>query len=125
MGNFFEINDTLQITREQGFPAELDLEQHAKEPLKVENFKNQVFEFKDKPAIRIYKPAPDKNFLVENRNGKWIYWGLIHIIEVTHDYLRQTTSGKYKIICIYTPEEMRNVHNLTDRREDFRFFDNE
>ena len=125
MGAIFEINDTLQITKEQGFPTELDLDQHERAPLKAESFKERVFEFKDKPAIRIYKPAPDKNFFVENRGGKWIYWGLVHIIEVTHDHLKQTTSGKYKIIYIYTPEEMRKVHDLADRRDDFKFFDNE
>ena len=32
MGSYVEINDTLQITREQGFPKELSLEQHLKNP---------------------------------------------------------------------------------------------
>jgi hypothetical protein len=29
MGSFIEINDTLRITKEQGFPEELDLETHS------------------------------------------------------------------------------------------------
>ena len=28
MGSFIEINDTLRITKEQGFPKELDYEKH-------------------------------------------------------------------------------------------------
>ena len=28
MGSYVEINDTLQITKEQGFPKELDWKQH-------------------------------------------------------------------------------------------------
>jgi len=80
MGSKIEINDTLQITRAQGFPAELDLEKHKAAPLKAEDFAGRVFEFKNKAEIRNYQQAPIRNFLVENRNGKWIYWGLIHIL---------------------------------------------
>lgn len=47
---------------------------------------------------------PDRNFLVQNINGKWLYWGLVHIIEIVHDYVNQTTSGKFKIIYINTRE---------------------
>ena len=36
MGSFIEINDTLQISKEQGFPEELDYEQH-----KIKDLKNQ------------------------------------------------------------------------------------
>ena len=64
-----------------------------------------------------------RNFLVENRNGKWIYWGLIHIIQVVHDYESKTTSGKFRIIHIYTAEEMREAHDLIDRNEETKFFD--
>ena len=46
MGSYIEMNDTLQITKEQGFPKELTLEQHLKVPFKAEQFKNTVFEFK-------------------------------------------------------------------------------
>lgn len=120
MGSIIEINDTLQITREQGFPGVLDLEKHLKTPLKAEDFVDMVFEFKDKPKIRQYQQPPVRNFLAENREGKWIYWGLIHILEVTHNYIKQTTSGKFRIIYIYTPEEMDQAFHLTDRRADFK-----
>ena len=41
-----------------------------------------------------------------------------HVIEVVHDNLNQTTSGKFRIIYIYTPEEMKHAHKLIDRNKD-------
>lgn len=117
MGSFIEINDTLQITEEQGFPKELDYEQHKITAFVASDFENKIFEFKNKPKIRIYKLPPVRNFLVQNINGEWLYWGLVHIIEVTHDNINQTTSGKFKIIYIYTPEEMKYAHRLIDRNK--------
>ena len=122
MGSFTENNDTLQITKEQGFPAELVLETHLQTPFSAEDFREQVFEFKDKPKIRNYQQPPIRNFLVENRNGKWIYWGLIHILEITHDYVNKTTSGKFKIIHINTPEEMKKAFELIDRNPETNYF---
>ncbi|MCI8277617.1 MAG: hypothetical protein HFJ46_06905, partial [Clostridia bacterium] len=86
-----------------------------------EDFKDKIFEFKDKPNIRIYHRPPVRNFLVENIDGKWLYWGLIHILEIHHDYIKNTTSGKYKIIYINTPEEMKHAHNIIDRNENTRY----
>ena len=82
MGSFIEINDTLQITKEQGFPAELDIETHLKNPYSLENFEGKIYSFKDKNDIRIYKVPPVRNFLVENVDGKWVYWGLVHILKI-------------------------------------------
>ena len=118
MGSYVEINDTLQITKEQGFPKELDIQQHLKTPYTAEQFADRVFEFKNKPNIRLFKITPVRNFLVENIDGKWLDWGLVHIIEVTHDYINNTTSGKFKIIYINKPEEMEMAHNLIDRNKD-------
>lgn len=73
MGSFIETNDTLQITREQGFPKELNLEKHLKNPYNVKDFENKIFDFKNKSGIRIYHAPPVRNFFVENREGKWIY----------------------------------------------------
>jgi len=115
MGSYIQTNDTLQITSKQGFPSILDYEQHKTKAFRAENFEGQVFEFKDKEKIRIYHTPPVRNFLVHNINGKWLYWGLIHILEVQHDYVHQTTSGKFKIIYLYTPEEMITAHKLIDR----------
>ena len=121
MGSYIEINDTLQIDKSQGFPKELDHQKHLKNNFSTSDFKNKIFEFKNKPQIRIYKMPPVRNFLVENINGKWLYWGLIHIIEVTHDTINQTTSGKFKIIYIYSPEEMKYAHKLIDRNKETDF----
>ena len=37
MGSEIEMNDTLQITSEQGFPSELDYEQHQNNPFTVKD----------------------------------------------------------------------------------------
>lgn len=121
MGSFIEINDTLQISKEQGFPKELDYKQHKIKPFQTHDFEDKVFEFKDKPKIRIYKLPPVRNFLVQNINWKWLYWWLIHVIEVIHDNVKQTTSGKFKIIHIYSPEEMKFAHKLIDRNKETDF----
>ncbi len=122
MGSFTENNDTLQITKEQGFPAELVLETHIESPYSTESFEERIFEFKNKPQIRNFQQPPVRNFLVENRNGKWIYWGLIHVLEITHDYVNKTTSGKFKIIHINTPEEMKKAFELIDRNPETNYF---
>jgi hypothetical protein len=122
MGSFVETNDTLQITAEQGFPSKLNIEQHQAKPFKAEDFANKIFEFKNKPDIRIYHRPPVRNFLVQNINGKWLYWGLVHILEVVQDYEKQTTSGKFKIIYLYTPEEMKQAHKLIDRNPETDYF---
>jgi hypothetical protein len=117
MGSFIELNDTLQISREQGFPEELDYERHKIKPFVAEDFENKIFEFKDKPKVRVYQSPPTRNFLVQNIDGQWLYWGLVHVLEVTHDNINQMTSGKFKIIYIYTPEEMKYAHRLIDRNK--------
>jgi len=123
MGSMIQLNDTLQISEEQGFPTDiLDINKHLKQPYSLKDVEGKIFTFKDKPAIRIYKSPPVRNFLVQNINGRWIYWGLAHVLEITHDYVNKTTSGKYKIIYINTPEEMRQAHHLVDQREEFDHF---
>lgn len=109
MGSYIELNDTLQITTEQGFPKELNLEKHLKIPFSAEAFAGRIFEFKDKPNMRIFHPAPTRVFLVHNIDGKWLYWGHCLIIEQTINAEKKTTSGKFKIIKIYTPEHQKNM----------------
>lgn len=113
MGSFIEINDTLRITKEQGFPAGLDLETHLKTPYTVDEFADTVFHFKAKPDIRIYKVPPVRNFLVEDVGGKWVYWGLCFIQSIEHDYIKKETSGTFKIVRLNTPEEMKQMFKLT------------
>ena len=123
MGSHIETNDTLQITSEQGFPSELNFEQHKKKPFTARDFEGKVFEFRNKEKIRIYHAPPVRVFLVHNINGKWLYWGLVHILQVVHDQVKNTTSGKFKIIYIYTPEEMKQAHWLIDRNIETDYFE--
>ena len=82
MGSFIELNDTLQITTEQGFPKELTLEHHLQKPFIAEGFAGRVFDF-NKPDLRLFHPAPTRVFLVHNIDGKWLYWGHALILEQT------------------------------------------
>jgi hypothetical protein len=112
MGGYIEINDTLQITTEQGFPEKiLNLEKHQKNPIILDEVKDKVFEFYDKPNARIYQVSPTRNFLVHNIDGKWLFWGKILIIEqnIKSEGEKHVTSGKYKIIKIYDPEYQKQI----------------
>lgn len=122
MGGIIEINDTLQINTKQGFPQELDLQKHLEKPYQAEDFADKEFSFHDKRKVRVYKIPPVRNFLVQNIDGKWVYWGLIHITQIHHDYLNKVTSGKFKIIYINTPEEMKQAHHLIDQNPDTSYF---
>lgn len=95
MGSYIELNDTLQLTTEQGFPVELVLEKHLVKPFSSKDFEGRVFEFRNKPNIRICHPSPNRCFLVHNINGKWLYWGHCEIIEQTIHAKKKTTSGKF------------------------------
>ncbi|MFH1978032.1 MAG: hypothetical protein ABIJ92_01780 [Candidatus Aenigmatarchaeota archaeon] len=122
MGSYIELNDTLQITTEQGFPVELDLRKHKEVPFTVDDFENKVFEFQKKPGARVYHIPPNRNFLVHNTEGKWLYWGKILIIEQTiqREEGRQTTSGKFKIIEIFDPKYQE--HTKHNSPEDLSYF---
>jgi hypothetical protein len=121
MGSHIELNDTLQITTEQGFPKELILEKHLKNPFTAENFKGKIFSF-NKPDIRLYHPAPARVFLVHNIDGKWLYWGHIQIIEQTIHADKKTTSGKFIITKIYTSEHQKSMSKYeVDPGKEFLF----
>ena len=115
MGSFVELNDTLQITTEQGFPSDLLNLQHS---VSLETIKNKIFEFHNKSGARIYHLAPLRCFLVHNLNGKWLYWGKVVILEQTikTDSQGNTfTSGKFKITHIYDPLYQKQItQNETD-----------
>ena len=112
MGSKIELNYVLQITKKQGFPKELDYERHKKKPFTTDDFKDKIFEFKDKPSIRLFQLPPVHVFLAENIKGKWLYWGQIEITELTHNNIAQTTSGKFRIVKIFSPEEMKQAQTI-------------
>ncbi|OGN28166.1 MAG: hypothetical protein A3A33_02315 [Candidatus Yanofskybacteria bacterium RIFCSPLOWO2_01_FULL_49_25] len=122
MGTQFTHNDSLQITREQGFPKELVYEEHLKKPFTAGDFKGREFEFHDKAGLRFYQAPPVRNFLIENRDGKWLYWGLIHVLELHLDYIKKTVSGTFRITYVNTPDEMKQAHGLIDRDPETDFF---
>lgn len=107
MGSYQELNDTLQITTEQGFPVhEINLERHRQEPLTADDFAGRIFEFRNKQGARRYHTPPTRNFLVQNIGGKWLYWGKILVVSQTVEGETKetlTTSGKFRIIEIYDP----------------------
>lgn len=122
MGSIVELNDTLQITAEQGFPGVLDLEAHLRQPIDLAVVEGKVFEFSGKASIRNYQQTPVRVFLVQNIGDKWVYWGLVQVLEILHDYVAKTTSGKYEIIRIYSPDEMKQMFALTDGRPGMDYF---
>ena len=84
MGSMIELNDTLRISKKQGFPEFLDIEKHLEQPYTLDEVKDKVFEFRAKEGVRVFQQPPVRNHLVEFLNGKWLYWGLCYITEITH-----------------------------------------
>lgn len=121
MGSYIELNDTLQLTAEQGFPKELVLEKHLKKPFTAEDFEGKVFPFKDKPNMRLYHAPPNRVFLVHNIGGKWLYWGHCQVIEQTIHADTKTTSGKFIITKIYPPghQKSMSIHEVESGKEFF------
>lgn len=122
MGSTIRFNDTLQITAEQGFPAQLDIIRHLQSPLQVSAFKDLVFSFHAKEGIRNFQQPPVQNFLVENRSGKHIYWGPITILNVQHNYVANMTSGHYKLHMLYNIEQMKMAAKITGLSPELDFF---
>lgn len=132
MGSMVEINDTLELTTDQGFPADvLDLQKHLKKPITLADVKDRIFSFKDKPAARIYQLDPVRVYYVHNINGKWLFWGRVFIQSETiykkldasgnwkaGDWL---TSGTYKIIDVYNPDYQKKF-TLHEAPPDRNFF---
>ncbi|YCM44582.1 hypothetical protein V2O64_00925 [Verrucomicrobiaceae bacterium 227] len=120
MGSLLEINDTLQITTEEGFPEEIfNLERHRKNPISLDEVKDLVFEFKGKTRARFFHLDPVRVYWYHNINGRWLAWGQILMQEQTitrnpdyeghegainvSDPEQWMTIGKYKVLKIYDP----------------------
>ncbi len=110
MGSNIELNDTLQITSEQGFPTSiLDIKKHKSSPITFDQVKDTIFEFNNKSGARIFHIPPTRCFLVHNIDGKWLYWGKILMLEQTINSTTNTTSGKYKVIELYNPKYQEQI----------------
>jgi hypothetical protein len=113
MGTKIEINDTLVLTNDQGFPAEtFKLSDHLKNPILIETLKDTIFHFQ-KDEARFFHMDPTRVFLVQSIDGKWLHWGHILIqsqtIEKVFDANGQwhqewMTSGTYKVVKVHPPE---------------------
>ncbi len=118
MGTGIEVNDTLQLTVEQGFPAELlSRQKHMEQPISIESVKGRVFSFR-KEGARIFHLDPVRVFLVQNINGKWLCWG--HALIQSQQIAKQLapdgrwngqweTSGTFVIRTIYDPVEQEQA----------------
>lgn len=114
MGSVIELNDTLQITQEQGFPAHIfNRASHVDRHVTLDQVRDTVFEFKDKLGARIFHTDPVRVYYVENVNGKWLFWGRVLIESQTIEKARDSngkwdglswkTRGTYRIIDVYDP----------------------
>lgn len=121
MGGKFICNDTLRISKAQGFPEFLSLEKHLNTPYSLEELKGKVFSF-TKPDLRIYQPMPIRVSWVEDIDGKWVYWGMIEVMQTTLDFEKNTTSGTYKIVKLFNPEQMRAYFDMKDGVEKNNYF---
>ena len=95
MGAPLILNDTLQITKAQGFPNNLEL--------------NKEYAFK-KDGRRLYRLPPIRVFLAHNKDRIWDYRGEAFITELTILPMEEKTVGKFKVVKIYS-EDQRKVLN--------------
>lgn len=122
MGSHIEINDTLQITQEQGFPKELEIKKHLEQPYSEKQFQDKLFKFQNKKEVRIFHAPPVRVFLAQNIDGVWLYWGLVEIVKLNLDMVNKTTSGKFKIVKIFTPQEMKNAEGILHNQNNNVYF---
>ncbi len=132
MGSYIEVNDTLQITVAQGFPSDvLDLARHQQAPIPLSAVAGQTFSFRGKANARIFQLDPVRVYLVENRDGKWIFWGKAAIQSQTISKKLNAdgawipedweTSGTFKMIDLYEPDYQRRF-TVRESPQDKSFF---
>lgn len=109
MGSKIEINDTLKISKERGFPRGLVYEEHVRNYSGSQHFLGREFEFWNQDE-RLYHcgSTGTRVFLVEEMpDGRWLYWGNALVTSQTISNGR--TSGKFVITKIYEPEFQRRI----------------
>lgn len=115
MGSNLELNDTLLITAEQGFPSDLlKRDDHVRKPVRLEDVANKTFKFCEKDGARIFHLDPVRVYLVENVDGKWIFWGKAFVLSQTIEKKLESdgswkqgnwvTSGTFKIVDLFEPD---------------------
>src|SRR5690348_73302 len=119
MGSTLEVNDTLQLTSDQGFPADvLDLSVHQSTPIPLEAVRGKLFSFRDKPNARFFQTDPVRVYLVHNIDGKWLFWGHAYIqsqsiakkLEADGTWVEGSwsTSGTFVVVDLYEPDYQRS-----------------
>ncbi|MBI2106761.1 hypothetical protein HYT57_02145 [Candidatus Woesearchaeota archaeon] len=106
MGTTVEFKDTLKLTKENGFPLELNLEQHVADPESSRRFLGKVISFHAKGEV-VYNHFPARIFLVEDIDGRWLYWGNGIVLEQTMGDMM--TKGECIITKIYHPSFQKRM----------------
>lgn len=115
MGSNLELNDTLLINTAQGFPSDiLNREDHVRKAVRLEDVATKIFQFRDKDGARIFHLDPVRVYLVENVDGKWIFWGKAFVLSQTIEKKLEkdgwwtpgswVTSGTFKIVDLFEPD---------------------
>ena len=120
MGSLIKINDTLKISKEMGFPKELTLGKHLQDQEFHKKFIGEEFQFWNNDE-RLYHRPPTRVFLVEEIDGKWLYWG--HALITSQTIEKEKTFGKYKITKIYDSEYQKNI-TLNESPQGKSYFNN-
>lgn len=128
MGTIIDLNDTLEITEAQGFPADVfNLERHQRNPVTLEDVAGRVFTFRGKVKPRVFHLDPVRVFFYQNLpdamgNTKWLAWGevLIQSLHIEknpdapHEAKRNesdpnqwVTGGSYRMLKVYDPDYQR------------------
>ncbi len=124
MGCSYEINDTLLLSADQGFPSDVfSYERHVKTPVTIADVEGKIFSFKGKPAARAFQLDPVRVYFIENTvQGKWLVWGKAFIESLTIEHVKTTvnpknaiqfqpgdwmTSGTFKVVEVYDPDYQR------------------
>ena len=105
MGSAIEINDTLKLSNERGFPSDLNLEAHVNDPATtLSKVAGKQLPFWN-PGERLYHRPPTRVFLVQEIEGKWLYWGHAMVREQT--IADGKTSGSFEVVKVYAPKYQR------------------
>ena len=106
MGSTLEFNDALKISKDRGFPKELTLENHQFNPYSSSMILGKTFEFWNNDA-RYYHQPPVRLFLVEEIEGKWLYWG--HCLVLEQSIRDGKTYGIFTVTKLYRPNYQKKV----------------
>ena len=140
MGCFYEINDTLLLNKDQGFPSDiLEIKRHQKNPVTLKDVEGKIFSFKNKSAARNFQLDPVRVYFFEfTADKKWLGWGRILIQSLTIERKKGlppsnpakdvkfkeddwVTSGTYRFLEIYEPEYQK-IFTLREAPKESSYF---